>query len=85
MKVEHAFGIIKRRFGFTKVRYRGLQKNSNRLLCGVCPGQYRDGRKNAIGPNASDGGYCSRSTPKKRVNGQRFANSGIKQLGYKTG
>jgi len=30
-KVEHAFLIIKRIFGFTKVRYRGLMKNANRL------------------------------------------------------
>jgi IS5 family transposase len=29
--VEHAFGIIKGRFGFTKVRYRGIAKNLNRL------------------------------------------------------
>lgn len=28
-KVEHAFGIMKRQFGFTKVRYRGLEKNAN--------------------------------------------------------
>lgn len=31
-KVEHQFGIIKRRFGFTKVRYRGLDKNAHRLF-----------------------------------------------------
>lgn len=31
-KVEHAFLIIKRIFGFTKVRYRGLMKNANRLF-----------------------------------------------------
>jgi IS5 family transposase len=31
-KVEHAIGIIKRLFGFTKVRYRGLAKNTHRLL-----------------------------------------------------
>lgn len=30
-KVEHAFGIIKNVFGFTKVRYRGLAKNLHRL------------------------------------------------------
>ena len=28
-KVDHAFGIIKRVFGFAKVRYRGLQKNAH--------------------------------------------------------
>lgn len=31
-KVEHVIGIIKRIFGFTKVRYRGLAKNTHRLL-----------------------------------------------------
>lgn len=31
-KVEHQFGIIKRRFGFTRVRYRGLDKNAHRLF-----------------------------------------------------
>ena len=31
-KVEHQFGIIKRQFGFTKVRYRGLSKNTHRLI-----------------------------------------------------
>lgn len=30
-KVEHAIGVIKRVFGFQKVRYRGLAKNLNRL------------------------------------------------------
>ena len=31
-KVEHVFGVIKRAFGFGKVRYRGLAKNANRLF-----------------------------------------------------
>lgn len=31
-KVEHAFLVIKRIFGFTKVRYRGLAKNAHRLM-----------------------------------------------------
>lgn len=30
-KVEHAFFYIKRMFGYDKVRYRGLEKNTNRL------------------------------------------------------
>lgn len=32
VKVEHAFLIIKRHFGFAKVSYRGMMKNGNRLL-----------------------------------------------------
>ena len=31
-KVEHPIGVIKRIFGFTKVCYRGLAKNSHRLV-----------------------------------------------------
>ena len=36
-RVEHPFLIIKRIFGFNKVRYRGLDKNANRLFmaCGL--------------------------------------------------
>jgi len=34
-KVEHVFRIIKRQFGFSKVVYRGLAKNLNRLF-GLC-------------------------------------------------
>jgi transposase, IS5 family len=31
-KIEHPIGIIKRVFGFVKVRYRGLAKNAHRLV-----------------------------------------------------
>lgn len=36
-RVEHPFAIIKRQFGYGRVRYRGLKKNTNRLyvLCGL--------------------------------------------------
>ena len=36
-RVEHPFLVIKKIFGFCKVRYRGLMKNSNRLfvVCGL--------------------------------------------------
>ena len=36
-KVEHIFAIIKRTFGYTKVRYRGLNKNAHALfvLCAL--------------------------------------------------
>lgn len=30
-KVEHPFRVIKRQFGYTKVRYRGLAKNTAQL------------------------------------------------------
>ena len=31
-RVEHVFGVMKRQFGFTKVRYRGLDKNAQCVL-----------------------------------------------------
>ena len=31
-KVEHPFRVIKRQFGYTKVRYRGLVKNTAQVL-----------------------------------------------------
>jgi IS5 family transposase len=31
-RVEHAIGVIKRVFGFAKVRYRGLRKNANQVF-----------------------------------------------------
>ncbi len=31
-KVEHVFQVMKLKFGFVKVRYRGLRKNGNRLF-----------------------------------------------------
>ena len=36
-RVEHVMGVIKLKFGFTKVRYRGLEKNAHRLFaaCGL--------------------------------------------------
>ena len=31
-RVEHVFGVVKRLWGFTKVRYRGLEKNATRAF-----------------------------------------------------
>jgi IS5 family transposase len=31
-KVEHVFRVMKRQFGFDRVRHRGLPKNANRML-----------------------------------------------------
>lgn len=31
-RVEHVFAVVKRLWGFTKVRYRGLEKNANRCF-----------------------------------------------------
>lgn len=34
-KVEHVFAVVKRQWGFTRVRYRGLAKNATRALVGL--------------------------------------------------
>ncbi|MCA3133732.1 MAG: transposase, partial [Rhodocyclaceae bacterium] len=31
-RVEHSIGVIKRVFGYAKVRYRGLRKNANQVF-----------------------------------------------------
>ena len=31
-KLEHPFRVIKRQFGYTKVRYRGLAENTGQML-----------------------------------------------------
>jgi len=31
-KVEHPFRVLKQQFGFTKVRYRGLAKNTAQIV-----------------------------------------------------
>jgi len=41
-KAEHPFRVVKRQFGYTKVRYRGLKKNMAQLktlfaLATMCP------------------------------------------------
>jgi IS5 family transposase len=36
-RVEHVFGVIKRLWGFNKVRYRGLQKNATRAFTALGP------------------------------------------------
>lgn len=32
-KVEHVFRVVKRQFGYTRTRYRGLYKNSQQIFC----------------------------------------------------
>ncbi len=31
-----------------------FEEEQQSVVCGVCPGQYRDGRKNATGPKATE-------------------------------
>jgi IS5 family transposase len=46
-KVEHVFQIMKLKFGFTKVRYRGLKKNANRLFATLRSGKSFPGSQEA--------------------------------------
>ena len=54
-KVEHVFQILKLKFGFVKVRYRGLQKNANRLFASVRLGQPVSGSQETAAPGGSIG------------------------------
>ena len=38
-KVEHVFQVMKLKFGFVKVRYRGLKKNATPTVCSVRAGE----------------------------------------------
>src|SRR5436853_2966904 len=40
-KVEHVFAVMKLKFGFVKLRYRGLQKNATRYRAKSCFMRYR--------------------------------------------
>ena len=74
-KVEHPFRVIKRQFGFMKVRYRGLAKNTAqiktlfaRAICGWPESQFCRGR----------GHECVRST----ANRPNRPASGRSRLGF---
>ena len=47
-KVEHPFRVIKRQFGFIKVRYRGLKKKYGATHHAICAVQYMDCQKQAF-------------------------------------
>ena len=59
-KVEHLFRVIKRQFGFVKVRYRGLKKNTAQLFALFCTVQSVDGAQQI------DGSRCM-SAPANRA------------------
>jgi IS5 family transposase len=51
-KVEHPFRVIKRQFGFTKVRYRGLKKNTLQIKTLFALSNLWMARHNLIGAHA---------------------------------
>lgn len=55
-KVEHSIGVIKRIFGFVKVRYRGLPQKCQPLVCYLCIGQSLPPAPTAV---AASGGVVS--------------------------
>jgi transposase, IS5 family len=48
-KVEHSIGVVKRVFGFVKVRYRGLDKNAHRLFVTCALANLFIGRRRMLG------------------------------------
>lgn len=51
-KVEHPFRVVKCQFGFTKVRYRGLMKNTAQLTTLFALSNLWMARKHLIGATA---------------------------------
>ena len=49
-KVEHVFGLMKLKFGFVKLRYRGLKKNAT--VCGVRAGESVLGEEKTVASSA---------------------------------
>ncbi len=47
-RVEHVFGVVKKLWGFTKVRYRGLEKNATRALTALALANIYLGRKELL-------------------------------------
>jgi IS5 family transposase len=48
-KVEHPFRVLKRQFGFTKVRYRGLKKNTAQIVTLFALGNLWMARRHLMG------------------------------------
>lgn len=48
-KVEHVFAVVKRLWGFTKVRYRGLVKNANRAFTALALANFYLARRRLTG------------------------------------
>ena len=47
-RVEHVFGVVKRLWGFAKVRYRGLQKNATRAFTALALANIYLGRQRLL-------------------------------------
>jgi IS5 family transposase len=47
-RVEHVFGVVKRLWGFGKVRYRGLQKNATRAFTALALANIYLGRQSLL-------------------------------------
>ncbi len=52
-KVEHPFQVMKRLFGFSKVRYRGLAKNTHRVHVSCALANLFLSRKHLLGPTGA--------------------------------
>jgi len=81
-KVEHVFAVMKLKFGFVKVRYRGIAKNANRLFATCALVNLFLGAQDTAG---DDGGVVcpetAASLPRSRFGGPLYLLSCIKPLG----
>ena len=78
-KVEHPFRVVKCQFGFTKVRYKGLAKNTAQLFTLFALSNLWMARRQLMGGQAAHG-WAGMSAPVRRVSErkqpQRAANPG---------
>ena len=80
-KVEHPFLKVKRIFGYAKVRYRGLAKNTERLV--IWTGQPADGGGSrpadvgAVGPNSDQTRTRLPATALLEQNGKTASEAGL--------
>ncbi|MGF6963096.1 hypothetical protein OKW43_000101 [Paraburkholderia sp. WC7.3g] len=66
--VEHVFAVVKRLWGFTKVRYRGLAKNANRAFVALALANVYLSRRRLM---AQVRPLWAKSGPKARANGPK--------------
>ncbi|KFA33083.1 transposase, partial [Xanthomonas vasicola pv. vasculorum NCPPB 206] len=70
-KVEHPFRVIKRQFGYVKVRYRGLAKTTAQVLTLFAP-------SNSVADAQSVNACCGEGVPATRATPRKRAESGNK-------
>ena len=72
-KVEHPFRVVKRQFGFTKVRYRGLAKNTAQLVTLFALSNLWMARRDLMGTRGMSAPAAAKRAAKSATNSSRGA------------